>query len=426
MALGGGSFITQNKVLPGAYINFISRTRATSALSDRGVVTIALELNWGAERVIEVTSDTLQKEALKTFGYPYDSKELSPLRDIFCNATKLYLYRLNAGGNKAANDFATAKCAGTRGNDIKIMIQANVDEPSKYDVSTILGTSVVDTQTVAAASELKDNDFVSFKSDAVLSVTAATALTGGTNKTVTGTEHSAYLAEIEPYAFNAIGCMASDAVTAKLYAAFTKRMREEVGAKFQCVVYNYAADYEGVINVKNAKEIIPWVLGAEGGCAVNKSCTNKKYDGEAEVQTAYTQTQLENAIKAGEFVLHKVGDDVCVLTDINSLVTLTEEKGEVFQSNQSIRVMNQIANDIAAIFKSKYIGKIANDMLGRNALWLDIVQHHEKLQDIGAIEGFSGENVTVEPGEAKKSVVVSDVVTVVNAMEQLYMTVVVQ
>ena len=42
MALGGGSFITQNKVLPGAYINFISRTRATSALSDRGVVTIAM------------------------------------------------------------------------------------------------------------------------------------------------------------------------------------------------------------------------------------------------------------------------------------------------------------------------------------------------------------------------------------------------
>lgn len=378
---------------------------------------MALELNWGDERVITVTGDTLQKESLKMFGYSYDSEELAPIRDIFCNATKLYLYRLNAGGDKAANDFATAKCAGTRGNDIKIMIQANVDEPSKYDVSTILGTSVVDTQTVTAASELKDNDFVSFKSDAVLSTTAATALTGGTNKTVTGTEHSAYLAEIEPYAFNAIGCMASDAVTAKLYAAFTKRMREEVGAKFQCVVYNYAADYEGVINVKNAKEVVPWVLGAEGGCAVNKSCTNKKYDGEAEVQTAYTQTQLENAIKAGEFVLHKVGDDVCVLT---------EEKGEVFQSNQSIRVMDQIANDIAAIFKSKYIGKIANDMLGRNALWLDIVQHHEKLQDIGAIEGFSGENVTVEPGETKKSVVVSDVVTVVNAMEQLYMTVVVQ
>ena len=57
------------------------------------MVTIAMELNWGAERVIEVTSDTLQKEALKTFGYLYDSNELAPLRDIFCNATKLILQR---------------------------------------------------------------------------------------------------------------------------------------------------------------------------------------------------------------------------------------------------------------------------------------------------------------------------------------------
>ena len=41
-------------------------------------------------------------------------------------------------------------------------------------------------------------------------------------------------------------------------------------------------------------------------------------------------------------------------------------------------------------------------------------------------EGWVLPKGTVEPGETKKSVVVSDVVTVVNAMEQLYMTVVVQ
>ena len=45
---------------------------------------------------------------------------------------------------------------------------------------------------------------------------------------------------------------------------------------------------------------------------------------------------------------------------------------------------------------------------------------------IRAIENFSGENVTVEKGDTKKSVVVTDYVTPVNAMEQLYMTVYVQ
>ena len=50
----------------------------------------------------------------------------------------------------------------------------------------------------------------------------------------------------------------------------------------------------------------------------------------------------------------------------------------------------------------------------------------KELQDIRAIENFSGENVTVEKGDTKKSVVVTDYVTPVNAMEQLYMTVYVQ
>lgn len=44
-------------------------------------------------------------------------------------------------------------------------------------------------------------------------------------------------------------------------------------------------------------------------------------------------------MKAGEFVLHSVGTEVRVLEDINSLVTLTEDKNELFQSNQTIRVL---------------------------------------------------------------------------------------
>ena len=37
MALGGGTFLTQNKVIPGSYINFISAARASATLSDRAV-----------------------------------------------------------------------------------------------------------------------------------------------------------------------------------------------------------------------------------------------------------------------------------------------------------------------------------------------------------------------------------------------------
>ena len=90
---------------------------------------------------------------------------------MFLNIQKLYVYRLTSGGVKATNAFATTKYCGPRGNDLKIVIQTNVDDDQKFDVKTVLGTTVVDEQTVASSVELQDNDFVTFKTDAQLTVT---------------------------------------------------------------------------------------------------------------------------------------------------------------------------------------------------------------------------------------------------------------
>jgi hypothetical protein len=51
------------------------------------------------------------------------------------------------------------------------------------------------------------------------------------------------------------------------------------------------------------------------------------------------------------------------------------------------------------------------------------VKHHQQLNDIRAIENFSDSDISVAQGDTKKSVVVTDAVTVVNAMGKLYMTV---
>ena len=56
MALGGGTFTAQNKVLPGAYINFVSLAAASATLSDRGIAAIGLELDWGASGIQEITN----------------------------------------------------------------------------------------------------------------------------------------------------------------------------------------------------------------------------------------------------------------------------------------------------------------------------------------------------------------------------------
>ena len=431
MALGGGTFTSQNKKLPGTYINFVSAASASAALSDRGVATMPLELDWGIEgKVFEVTSEDYSKNSQKIFGYTADNAKMQGLNDLFIGANKLYAYRLNTGGVKASNEYAQALYSGVRGNDIRIVIQENADSEDMYDVMTYLGTEKVDEQTVSKAAELTANDYVTFK-EKELSVTAGVPLAGGTNGTVDGASHQAYINKIEPYSFNTMGVVTSDDSTKRLYAAFVKRMREEVGVKFQLVLHNYAADYMGVINVKNKVtdegwaegSLVYWVTGAQSGCAVNKSCQNKRYDGAFTVDTDYTQNDLKTAIADGEFVLHNVSGDVRVLEDINSMVSVSDTQGDVFKDNQTVRVIDQIGNDDAVLFNTKYLGVVPNNASGRVSLWADLVKIRQQLLELGAIENFTDTDVTVEQGDNRKSVVVTGSIQVVNAMSKVYMTI---
>ncbi|HBH0878283.1 TPA: phage tail sheath family protein [Clostridioides difficile] len=433
MALGGGTFVTQNKVLPGAYINFVSATRATSSLSDRGIVAMPLELDWGIdEEIFTVTSDDFEKYSTKYFGYDYTHEKLKGLRDLFKNIRLGYFYKLNKGV-KASCTIAIAKYSGIRGNDLKIIVTTNIDDNAKFDVVTLLDNKKVDIQVVKVITDLQDNDYITWKKDATLEASAGLVFTGGTNgEAITGAEYQAFLDKIESYSFNALGCLATTTEIKSLFVEFTKRMRDKVGAKFQTVLYKKNdADFEGVVSVENKikdtglleSSLIYWTTGAIAGCDINKSNTNKKYDGEFDIDINYTQIQLEEALKTGKFIFHKVDDEVHVLEDINTFVSFTDEKNDNFSSNQSIRVLDQIANDIATLFNTKYLGKVPNDAAGRISFWNDVVKHHKELENIRAIEDFKTDDVNVELGNDKKTVIVSDAVKIINAMSKLYMTI---
>ena len=428
--LGGGTFTAQNKKLPGTYINFASASRASASLSDRGIVAIPLLLEWGAaDEVFEVSNEKFVNNSLKIFGYDYSHDKMKGLRDLFKNTKTLYAYRLNGKGTKATNTYAEAKYPGIRGNDLKIIISKNVDDETKFDVKTVLEFKEMDVQTVKNSSELVANDWVTFKS-AELQETASTPLASGTNGTeVTTSEYQAFLNAIESYSFNALGCPVEDSKINELFVTFTKRMRDEVGAKFQTVVYRKPADYEGVISVENEvtddvnkASVVYWTTGAQAGCAVNKSLTNTAYDGEFKIKVDYTQSQLADALESGKFIFHNVTGEVRVLEDINTFTSVTDEKSIYFSNNQTIRVIDQIANDVAALFNTKYLGKIPNNASGRISLQSDVVAIHRALEDIQAIENFSADDIVVAQGDTKKSVVLTDKITVINAMSQLYMS----
>ena len=440
MALGGGTWLVQNKVLPGSYINFSSVAKASATLSDRGYAAAPFVLSWGPENeVFAVTSGEFQKNSKAIFGYSYDHPKMLALREIFLHATTVYCYRLGLGAKKAACALATAKYPGVRGNDLSIVIAVNVDDPDAFDVGTYLDGIQVDLQTVTKAEDLTGNDYVDFKKDLTLEATAGAPLTGGEDvANITGDSHQAFLDKIEAYAFNAMCCPAADPIIVKLYAAYCQRVRDEVGAKFQLVAWQPSTvDYEGVIGVWNTAThssmdvdehaVVYWATGAHAGVAVNKSLTNAKYDGELTLNTDYKQAELTAALKAGKFMFHNVNGLTRVLEDINTLLTLSDTKGEVFQSNQTMRVCDQIANDVAVLFNERYLGTVPNDASGRSALWGDITHYIKQLEDIRAVENFDPDTVSCEQGDKKKAVLVTvNGLNIINAMAQLYMSVIIQ
>ncbi|GAB6107814.1 phage tail sheath family protein [Fusibacter bizertensis] len=436
--LGGGTFISQNKVLPGTYINLVSAARATDTLSSRGIVAVPLLLDWGIEgEVFTLNAETFEMNSLKMFGYSSDDSKLRDVREIFKNAKTAHFYRLNPGVKAAVTVgalTATAKYSGTRGNKLRIVVKENIDNSAKKDVITYFDGTLVERQIVATADALVANDFVVFSGTGALTDAAGADLVGGANKeSVIGADYQLALDAFEAYNFNVLICPTSDVTTANLFVAYTKRLRDDLGIKFQTVVYKNVADHEGIISVENmvldaganAAALTYWVGGAASSAEVNKSIANKNYDGEYQIDTNYTQSQLEANLVAGKFMFHKVGSAVRILDDINSFVSYSDLKGADFSSNQVIRILDQIANDIALIFANKYLGKIQNNTAGRISLWNEIVSYNKELERLQAIENFNSDDVKVEAGESKTSVVVINPVTPSVSMSKLYMTVIV-
>ena len=446
MAAGGGVFTTQNKVLPGAYINFVSKARALGAIGERGIVAVPFTGSWGKENeVMSLTAEDFQKSCMSVLGYSYTDDKMIPLREVFKGAREIKLFRLGTGTKAAATIGTgddclnvTAVCGGIRGNDIKIVIEANIDKEKSFVVKTLLGSDFteVDSQVVTDVSELVSNDFVTFGGTKIMA-TAGTNLTGGTDEEITGNDYSEFLDKIEAEDFTTVLYDGNDDVTKGLFASFVKRLRDDEGYKVTCVLHDYAkADFEGVISVKNEIEtvgdiidrtgLVYWAAGKTAGAEVNESLTNVKYDGELSVLASYKKSELKEFIEKGEFVLYGDKGEYKVLKDINSFTSVTADKNSDFSNNQVIRVLDAVANDTARIFDSFYLGKVQNNATGRDIFKSELINYHNKLEAIQAIENFNTEDITVEKGSEKGDVVVNEYIEPVGAMEKLYMTCIVE
>jgi len=454
--MAGGTWTSQNKVRPGAYINFKAVPKGSMTVGDRGVVAMALPLNWGKNgQLIEVlSSDLLNGESKKLVGFTAFDADSKILASALKYCYKALVYRADAGGTKATATIGkltcTAKYAGTLGNSINITISK--DASNIYTVITYLNGSVVDSQKVAAISELENTDWIDFTEEESGSFieTAGTPLTGGANGTVSdstiyGTESTSFLSLLEMARWQTLAVFFYDTYTVSSnpslatmkgnLVAFINRMRNDEGRYVQGVVPSYdAANSEGVINnvcgavingiTFTVEEFVAVVAGMTAGADINESNTAKVIEGATSIVGEMTDAQIKAALSAGKFVLStSTSGNIKVEQDINSLHNYSSDQNYSFSKNRVIRVLDEIGTTVKETWEDSYMGKIDNNEAGRGLFKTDIIVYFNELMRIGAIQNFETDDIVVRQGVELDAVVVDLYVQPVDSMEKLYMTV---
>lgn len=162
-----GTWVAQNKVRPGAYINFKAATKTNLQPGERGVAALPMRLSWGpVGETIHITADEVVRgKSLEYLGLKTTDDGIVPLVCALENAPEALVYRMGTGGRKAYGSInnavgVSAMYPGALGNDIVITVLQR--STSKYDIITSVRGTEVDRQTVTSVAEFVPNNWVEF------------------------------------------------------------------------------------------------------------------------------------------------------------------------------------------------------------------------------------------------------------------------
>lgn len=485
--MAGGTWRTQNKRRPGVYINVKGDGKPVLATSlGRLLMFQNKPLGWGKNGIIELTA-TSDFTALT--GHKNTDEVLAPVHEALKNAETVLLLNDFTGGAKATGTKAgvytvNAKYAGEQGNNINVSFVPNpaVGDANTQDVTvtTIFGTKQVDqvkitlpkadTDAIAKAGLTKEeqleihNDYVDITFGTPAEVTSELAakgeyplytaifngltqsatnvtLTGGTSGTnnVVNDMHD-YL-ENEYYAVATTAGWEESSNIHKLLAEEIKLLRENVGIKVRAVIpntTNVAYNYEGVSTVLNG-----YVLN--DGTVITPNIATARFAGMSASATpdqALTYTQLDDAVEAspklnndktiealnaGQIVFTtRAGSRVVIEQDINSLTKFTSTKPKDFSKNRIIRTLDEICTNTTQTFETSFLGKVSNNEYGRDLFKANRVSYLSDLNTRNMIRDFDPSDLSLAQGNDKDAVLMDLYVTPVDAMEKLYVNLIVR
>lgn len=437
--MAGGTFLVQDKIRPGAYINVKGVSKPKSSIGARGIVTIPLALEWGeTDKLIKLDSmKFMEDKYLNELGFHSYEEELTIIREALRNSHTLLLYRVDTGAIKATMTLegltATAKYGGKVGNKLSIIIKEL--ESSKYEVITVLGNTTVDNQTVSTIDELQENDFVKFSGTGELTANAGKALEGGTNGSVAIENYNKYLALIKIKKFHTMGAYTTDATIKQKLVQFIYTLRNAKGKKVQLVINDYnKQDNEAVISVSQGYRTETETIGVDGfvgyyagltaGTAVNKANTGHIIPGAIEIINYIDDDDISEALQEGKLILSYTSDEkVQIEQDINTLVTFIGDKTKPFSKNRVIRCLDDVANQTYTMWEARYKGKVDNEDSGRDLFKADILSYLKSLEKLKSIKNVSPEDIVIVEAEEKDSIYVELNIQPIDSMEKLYMNV---
>ncbi|RMC39561.1 phage tail protein [Lactobacillus sp. ESL0236] len=462
------SWKTQNKRRPGAYINVVGKGKDnTGAEIGRTLLPISTELNWGAKGIIKLTHESNFKALL---GHDLNESELQTLHEVLKGADTVLLLNNNDGQPASKVDPAlpwtiTAIYPGTKGNKLHISVQK---QDSKVTVSTLFGTKLVDQQVIDVdkPEKLMDNDYVKFKVNGELAPQPSPQddssgnntptvmlskleqlqnpitvdLTGGTTVPVQMTELLNDALETEDYDVATTAGFPVDSPLHKQLVEEIKHLREDNDIKVRGVVpvTTDIVNYEGVSTVANgvvlgdgteldATVAAGYFAGTSSSATAAKSLTYVEYPDAISAYPKLSNDKTIDALEKGQIVFTtKRNEAVVIEQDINSLTKITAEKPVFFSKNRVVRTMDTIVTRIKRTFEEMFIGKITNNLTGRDLFKANIVSYLQSLSDNGIINGFDTNDIAVEAGDERDSILVNLAITPLDSMEKLYMTMVVQ
>lgn len=385
--MAGGNFDPLvGKIRPGTYINFQSQKIETVGIAERGITVIPLiGHNYGPVGKFITLTNASPDSSYAELGYSVfeNNAQMLLIREAFKKVQTVIVYIVSGEGTKATGTTApltvTAKYGGTRGNDIRYVVSSN--PVGGKDVFIYLDTNLVESfegvNTVEDISS-QGSQFVEFSGTGNLAATEAAGvkLSNGTNGTVVSKNYTDFLDGLESIRWNTLAfpVVGDDASSLKTSCkSKIQYLIENVGRRVKAAIPDFAADYDGIINVTNAVKLdsgeeltnaqaCAYVAAMYAGAGNTESNTYREYVGAVDVKGKKTHEQAVAAINNGEFFFSfSETGKVIVEYDINSLITFGNGKDSSYRKNRVQRVFDTFAEWLLANFPPN---KFSNDEIG--------------------------------------------------------------